>query len=100
MNENERCELSGLLVSQCACKKCRPFITVEEEPKKREYDRVGPVFITAFDNEQGCECGNDILEGDEAGYLDGELHCGGCVREEHNREVAKFIKKWKKWKSK
>lgn len=60
------------------------------------YDKVGPIFIAAFDSEDGCECGKEILEGDEASYLDGELHCGECVREEHKKEVDRFIKKWKK----
>lgn len=43
---------------------------------------VGPLFQLLFDDEFGCGCGNELWEGDQAAYIDGELSCVDCWDEE------------------
>ena len=53
---------------------------------------LGPVFIASFSSRGGCGyCGEDIDEGDEVRYSDGELigqQCCGQEFEEANKETV------------
>lgn len=54
------------------------------------YD-IGPMFILSYSNRHGCDCGNELLEGDEAAYVDGELACEDCVVEAKKVEARVFF---------
>ena len=44
--------------------------------------KLGPVFTAAFDTRNGCnECLEDIFEGEDVRYDDGELKHADCVAE-------------------
>lgn len=47
---------------------------------------ISRIFILAHDSFEGCACGNPLEEGDEGGYIDGELSCGDCVREAEDKD--------------
>lgn len=38
----------------------------------------GPLFEAQYDNREGCPCGEELLEGDQVGYVDDELSCSDC----------------------
>lgn len=38
----------------------------------------GPLFEAQFANREPCPCGEPLEEGDEVGYVDGDLSCKDC----------------------
>lgn len=45
----------------------------------KQANSIGPRFIAAFTNRDGCpECGGLMEEGEEVGYVDDEVVCGDC----------------------
>lgn len=72
---NARCELSGLLLDQCACR-----IHAKPDPVKTYHDDVIMArFPARFDSE--CDsCGKPMNEGDPiARTNDGDYICKGCA---------------------
>lgn len=56
-----------------------------------EMTDIGRVFVLAFDDNDGCACGNGLLEDYEAAYIDGELACEECVTEAKKVEAEAFF---------
>jgi hypothetical protein len=69
---SERCELSDLLVDQCACR-------IHNPPAWQQPVTIVARFDARFDSE--CDnCGNWMSEGDPiARTQDGDYICSGCA---------------------
>ena len=72
---NERCDLSGLLVDQCACRIHAP---APQRLETRDY--VITARFPARFNSHCDECDSPMLEGDPIARTDdGDYLCKGCA---------------------
>lgn len=102
MVEEERCPLTELIVSQCACAKHRPDlirVNLNSEESPTNDVMISRPFILDFDglsfHTNECGCGRLLYDGDEVCYVDGEFTCMECVAKLKRAETRKFTRKWK-----
>lgn len=55
------------------------FDVVPEPPAAAAGRDLGPVFAASYDGGECDECGDDILEGDEVLFVDGDLTHYQCL---------------------
>lgn len=76
----DRCDLTELLVTECACRLHRNLADPGADPDARPFSTgPGPWFVARFPN--CCPCGEPIREGDEI-RANGFEYVGRCCEGE------------------
>lgn len=81
----DRCDITELLVAECACRLHRNLPDPGADPKpQRAFAAPGPWFAARFASR--CPCGEPVQEGDEI-RADGQgQYVGRCCEEDQDDE--------------